>query len=226
VARAANPATLNRLHAALGRIVVGLGGTVGRAEGDAFEAYFGAPLVADDDARRACRCAVRLQAAVRELNAAFLAERLVDAPLALRLGVASGPCRAGDFGMPGIPGYAVMGPARDAAGQLVLASERFNAGSLATGPVWEAGGKDLVARMLDRLALPTDPGLVRCIELVAEPETADRATVEARGVFNEGLARLEAGDREKAGALFQRALDLVPGDAPSAAYALRCRAGT
>ncbi len=222
----AAPAILTRLHAALGRVVVGLGGTVGRAEGDALEAFFGAPLAADDDARRACRCAVRLQAAVRELNVALLAERLVAAPLAPRVGVASGPCLAGDLGMPGIPGYAVLGPAREAAWQLCLACERFGAGSLATGTVWEAGGKDLVARMLDRLALPTDPGLVRCVELIAEPETADRATVEAVGVFNEGLARLEAGDREKAGALFQRALDLLPADGPSAAYALRCRAGS
>lgn len=223
---AAIPATLNRLHAALGRVVVGLGGTVGRAEGDALEAYFGAPLAADDDAHRACRCAVRLRAAIRDLNTAFLAERLIAAPLAPRIGVASGPCLAGDLGMPGIPGYGVLGPAREAAWQLVLACERFGAGSLTTGPVWEAGGKDLVARMLDRLALPTDPGLVRCIELVAEPETADRATVEAVGVFNEGLARLEAGDREKAGALFQRAQELLPADGPSAVYALRCRAGS
>jgi adenylate cyclase len=223
---AAAPATLTRLHAALGRVVVGLGGTVGRAEGDVLEAFFGAPLAADDDARRACRCAVRLQAAVRELNAAFLAERLVAAPLAPHIGMASGACLAGDLGMPGIPGYAVLGPARDAAWQLALASERFGAGSLATGPVWEAGGKDLVARMLDRLALPTDPGLVRCVELVAEPEAADRATVEAIGVFNEGLARMEAGDRGKAATLFQRALDLMPGDGPSAVYALRCRAGS
>jgi adenylate cyclase len=225
-AAAAAPAVFNRLHAVLGRVVVGLGGTVGRAEGDALEAFFGAPLAAADDAHRACRCVVRLQAALRELNAAFLAERLLAAPLVPRIGVASGPCLAGDLGMPGIPGYAVMGPAREAAWQLVLASERFGAGSLATGPVWEAGGKDLVARMLDRLALSTGPGLVRCVELVAEPETADRATVEAVGVFNEGLARLEAGDRQKAAVLFQRALDLLPGDGPSTVYALRCRAGS
>ena len=219
-------APLNRLHAALGRVVVGQGGTIGRAEGDALEAYFGAPIAAEDDARRACRCAVRMQAAVRELSKAFLAERLAAAPLTLRIGVAAGPCLAGDLGMPGLSGYAVLGPARDAAWQLALACERFGAGSLATGPVWEAGGKDLVARMLDRLTLPSDPGLARCVELVAEPEAVDKATAEAVGVFNEGLARLEAGDREKAGALFQRALDLLPGDGPSSVYALRCRAGS
>ena len=224
-AATATPTAFTRLHAALGRIVVGLGGTVGRAEGDSFEAFFGAPFTADDDARRACRCAVRLRAAIGELNAAFLAERLVTAPLVPLIGVASGPCLAGDLGMPGIPGYAVMGPARDAARQLALASERLGAGSLATATVWEAGGKDLVARLLDRLALPTGR-LVRCVELVSEPETADRVTVEAIGVFNEGLARLEAGDREKAAALFQRALDLLPGDGPSTVYALRCRAGS
>lgn len=223
---AALAAMLNGLHAELGRIVLAYGGTIGRAEGDALEAYFGAPLEGADDSRRACRCALRMQAAAKELGARFIADHIIPAPLALRIGIAAGDCLAGDLGMPGVPGYTVLGAARDAAWDLARSCERFGAATLVTGPVWEAGGKELLARMLDRLPLPTDPDPVRCLELVSELEGADAATVEAIGLFNEGLALLEAGNRSGAAALFERVHDRLPNDGPSAVYAARCRDGS
>ena len=69
-------AILNAHHAAMGRIIVGLDGTIGRAEGDAIEAYFGAPLEAADDQRRACLCAVRMQSAGKVLAARIPTDQL------------------------------------------------------------------------------------------------------------------------------------------------------
>jgi hypothetical protein len=116
-----------------------------------------------------------------------------------------------------------MGAARDAAEHLSTACERFGVAILAAGPVWEDGGKGLLARMLDRVTLPTDASPVRCYELVSELEGAAATAVEAIGLFNEGLARLEGDDRARAGELFQRVLELLPGDGPAALYAARCR---
>jgi class 3 adenylate cyclase len=218
-------AMLNVYHAAMGRIVVGLDGTIGRAEGDTIEAYFGAPLEGTDDSRRACLCAVRMQEAGKKVVARSLADRPASPPFTLRIGIASGTCLAGDLGMPDMPGYTVMGAARDAAMSLAAACERFGTGTLASGPVWEDGGKELLARMLDRVLLPTDASPVRCYELVAEMDGADTAIVEAIGVFNEGLACFEGNERVKAGELFRRVLELLPGDGPASMYAVRCRAG-
>ncbi len=125
-------AMLNGLHAAMGRIIADLGGTVGRAEADTIEAYFGAPLQGEDDARRACLCVVRMQAAWNRLTP--------DAP-ALRIGIASGPCLAGDLGMPGIPSYAVLGGARDAAVFLSIMCDLSGAGNLAAGPCGRRAGR-------------------------------------------------------------------------------------
>jgi len=218
-------AMLRELHTAMGKIVVELGGTIGRAEGDAIEAYFGAPLETADDARSACRCAVRMQAAGAALAARYAAEQRGISTPVMRIGIASGTCLAGELGMPGVAGFTVMGAARDAAVQLSNACDLFGAPTLAAGPVWEEGGKELLARMLDRVSLPTDAGPVRCYEIVADLEGADEGAVEAIGVFNEGLALLEGNDRAKAGELFQRVLDLLPGDGPAAVYAARCRTG-
>jgi class 3 adenylate cyclase/CHASE2 domain-containing sensor protein len=215
---------LRDFHAAVGQIIVGLGGTIGRAEGDTIEAYFGAPLQGEDDPRMACLCAMRMQAAGRKLAARSVADRLTPSTPTMRIGIASGTCLAGDLGMPDVSGYTVLGAARDAAMLLSGACERFGAGTIAAGPVWEEGGKELLARMLDRMPLPTDASPVRCFELVSELEGADLATVEAIRVFNEGLARLEGDDRVKAGELFQRVLEQLPGDGPAGVYAARCRA--
>jgi len=215
---------LTRLHAAMAKVVVGCAGTIGRSEGDAIEAYFGAPLESSDGPRGACRCAVRMQAAARELAAGQAPRQPATPRIALRIGVAAGSCLVGDLGAPGLQGYAALGAARDAALQLAELCDRFGVATLAAGSVWEAGGKELLARMLDRVPLATGADPARCFELVAEMDGADAKAVEAIGMFNEGLARLEAADRAKAGELFGKVLQLLPNDGPAALYAARCRA--
>jgi class 3 adenylate cyclase len=220
---AAMAGMLNRFHAAMARIVVGNGGTVGRAEGDAIEACFGAPLEAADGPRSACRCAVKMQAAARDLAASSIGQPRIASPFNLRIGIAAGGCLVGDLGMPGLPGYTALGAARDAALQLVSVCDRFGSATLATAAVWEEGGKELLARMLDRVPLAIEADPVRCFELVGELEGADATTAEAIGMFNEGLALFEGNDRARAGELFRRVLELLPDDGPAALYAARCR---
>ena len=223
-----DPATvagmLTRLHAEMAKVVVGCGGTVGRSDGDAIEAYFGAPLESAEGPRDACRCAVRMHAAARALAVGQAPRQPAPPGIALRIGVAAGSCLVGDLGAPGLRGYAALGAARDAALQLAELCDRFGVATLAAGSVWEEGGTDLLARMLDRVQLATGAEPARCFELVAEREGADAKTVEAIGLFNEGLARLEADDRAKAGELFGKVLQLLPNDGPAALYAARCRA--
>ncbi len=70
------------------------GGTVEKFVGDAVLAVFGVPEAHEDDALRACRAALEMQARLAALNEQF--ERRVGKSIALRIGVNTGEVVAGD----------------------------------------------------------------------------------------------------------------------------------
>jgi class 3 adenylate cyclase len=70
------------------------GGTVEKFVGDAVMAVFGVPVAHEDDAVRACRAAVEILAAARELDAEVTAEH--GSSFAVRIGVETGEVLVGD----------------------------------------------------------------------------------------------------------------------------------
>ena len=86
------------------------GGTVDKYIGDNVMALFGAPVAHEDDAERAVRAALGMQAAMGEIN-----QRLPDeVDFALRVGVNTGEVLAGAVGA----GYTVVGDAVNVASRL------------------------------------------------------------------------------------------------------------
>ncbi|TXS91830.1 adenylate/guanylate cyclase domain-containing response regulator [Parahaliea aestuarii] len=80
---------LNRYLGSMTDIIMAHQGTIDEFLGDAILAVFGAPLARDDDADRAVRCALAMQAAMADINAQNLAEGLpeVETGIALNTGV-------------------------------------------------------------------------------------------------------------------------------------------
>src|SRR5262245_50978742 len=70
------------------------GGTVEKFVGDAVLAVFGVPEAHEDDALRACRAALEMQARLVSLNEEL--ERRYETRIALRIGVNTGEGVAGD----------------------------------------------------------------------------------------------------------------------------------
>ena len=90
-------------------IVVQYGGSVDKHIGDAVMALFGAPIAHGDDALRALRAALDIQASVAELSDPS------GNPLASHVGIAAGEVVAGGIGR----GYSVLGDAVNLAARLV-----------------------------------------------------------------------------------------------------------
>ena len=90
-------------------IITQYGGTVDKHIGDAVMALFGAPIAHGDDALRALRAALDIQASVAELSDPW------GKPLSSHIGVASGEVVAGGMGH----GYTVLGDAVNLAARLV-----------------------------------------------------------------------------------------------------------
>ena len=90
-------------------VIAHYGGTVDKHIGDAVMALFGAPVAHGDDALRAVRAALDIQAAVPELKDPS------GAPLGSHAGIAAGEVVAGGIGR----GYTVLGDAVNLAARLV-----------------------------------------------------------------------------------------------------------
>lgn len=208
---------LNAYHAGMHEGILSLEGMLGRVGGDAFSAYFGAPLTSADHARRGCLAALRMKAVEKELNIA------VTAPFATRIGIETGECIVGALGSRGMPGYAVVGPANDLAARLEALNSRFGTTILISEAVREAAGADFLVRSLDRVRFVGTDARFRAFELVAEKSGADGTTLQAIESFNEALVLFERKEWREAEALFSRVLVLLPADAPAAVYIARCR---
>ena len=98
------------------------GGTVEKYAGDAVLAFFGAPMVHEDDAERAVLCALGMQVAIEPIAATARTRWGVDP--ALRIGVNSGEVVSGTWNASGRQDVAVTGDAVNTAARLQAAAER------------------------------------------------------------------------------------------------------
>ena len=208
---------LNAYHAGMHEGILSLEGMLGRVGGDAFTAYFGAPLACADHARRACLAALRMKAVERELNIA------AAAPFVTRMGIETGECLVGALGSQGMPGYTVVGPANDIAARLEALNSRFGTTILISEAVRDAAGADFLVRSLDRVRFAGTDSRFRAFELVAERGSVDSGTLKAIDTFNEAIALFERKEWPEAESLFSRVLAQMPEDVPAALYVERCR---
>ena len=158
--------TLNRYLAKMCEIAVSHGGTVDKFMGDAVMLLFGAPRVADDDARRAVDCAVAMQIAVEEMNRENAMLGLP--PLHVGIGINTGQVIAGRLGSELHSEYTVVGNEVNIAarieafslrGQVLISETTFErcAGHVETAEPVEVQmkGKSAPVRLREVLAIPS-----------------------------------------------------------------------
>ena len=100
---------LNRYLGRMTDIIIEHNGTIDEFLGDAVLAVFGAPRKTDDDADRAVRCAIAMQAAMTEINAANEVDGLPCLKMALALN--TGSVVAGNIGSERRAKYGFVGHA-------------------------------------------------------------------------------------------------------------------
>jgi class 3 adenylate cyclase len=98
---------LNAYLGAMTRVINRYRGTVDEFIGDAVLALFGAPFTAPDDATRAVACALEMQAAMDDVNAAALAEGLP--PIEMGIALDTGEVLVGNIGSEERAKYGVVG---------------------------------------------------------------------------------------------------------------------
>jgi adenylate cyclase len=107
-------AMLNRLFAGLGAAIIAHHGTIDKFMGDAIMAFWNAPVDVPRHARHACEAALDMRAALRDLNA----QQAGAEPIAIGIGISSGPALVGNMGFEARFDYSCIGDTVNVASRL------------------------------------------------------------------------------------------------------------
>lgn len=127
-------AMLNQLFGALGAAILARLGTIDKFMGDAVMAFWNAPVDVPRHARQACLAALDMRAALGRLNAT----RAGGEPIAIGIGLATGPALVGNMGFEERFDYSCIGDTVNVASRLETACKRVGYDILVTAETRQA----------------------------------------------------------------------------------------
>ena len=180
-------AIMNRAFERLSPVIAAYGGTLARLMGDALLAFFGAPLVREDDPLRAVAAARDLLAAAREYSSEV--EPVLGRPFEIRVGLNTGWVVVGDVGSNLKFEYTAMGDAVNLAARMQSAARPGTA--LMTAATYEHVAGEMACVDRGMVAVRGRTAAVRAFKL-------DPRAVEIECLATELDARTVAVERQSA----------------------------
>src|SRR5574344_1546071 len=116
---------LNMYLNEMSQVILSLGGTIDKYEGDAIMAFFGAPRNFQDHAVRCCLSALRMKKMESVLNEQLAREKLVSRPLFTRIGINTGEMIVGNVGSMQRLDYTVIGNNVNIAARIETANKEY-----------------------------------------------------------------------------------------------------
>jgi len=193
---------LNAYLSEMTEIILDLGGTLDKYEGDAIIAFWNAPLDYDDHAARACLAALRCQKRLQELNPEF--QDRFGHPLKMRIGINSGPAVVGNMGSQRRFDYTAMGDTINLASRLEGAGKQYRVSILIGEFTYDLAKESVVAREVDIIRVVGKEKPVRVYELIGEKGQVADDDLERINSFHEALKLYRDQKWDGALNLFQR----------------------
>jgi len=213
-------ALLNAYLSEMTDIILDLGGTLDKYEGDAIIAFWNAPVDQPDHALRACRAALRCQKRLAERREEF--QHVYGHEVRMRVGLNSGPAVVGNMGSGRRFDYTAMGDTMNLASRLEGAGKLYGA-SILVGEETERRVRGAVlAREVDIIRVVGKKQPVRIFELIGEKDEVPAGDVEKALRFGRALESYRARRFAEADAAFTA----LVGDPVAALYAERARRAT
>jgi adenylate cyclase len=212
---------LNDYLSAMTEIILDESGTVDKFEGDAIMAFWGAPLDQADQAARACRAALKQQAALQDLNRRFAGLDLP--PLSMRIGLNTGDAIVGNLGSAKRFDYTVIGDTVNLASRLEGVNKFYGSHIMASEATAAECTGAVEFRELDLVAVKGKENAIRVFEVLGLTGELAPEVIRRRQDFAQALEFYRQGRFPEAGAGFEAILTENPADGPARVYRDRCR---
>ena len=208
---------LNAYLSEMTDIILDLGGTLDKYEGDAIIAFWNAPLDLPDHALRACRAALRCQRRLAERREDF--RRRYGHEVRMRVGINSGPAVVGNMGSARRFDYTAMGDTMNLASRLEGAGKVYGVSTLVGEETERRVRDEILAREVDIIRVVGKKQSIRVFELLGEKGAVPAEELERADRFGRALETYRAKRFSEAAAMFEA----LAGDPVAAVYAGRAR---
>jgi len=198
------------------------GGTIDKYIGDSVMAFWGAPARDARQAEHACAAALEIEAAIKKLNARWLAEN--SDQLKTRIGINTGISLIGNFGSSDRFNYTAVGDSVNLASRLEGLNKIYGSEVIVSESTVAVAGKSFIFRPLDLVAVKGRKKSVRIFQLLGraddpKAELFKHLAQMAEKALESYLNRQWRESYEQ----FQQILDVLPEDAAAEMYLTRCR---
>jgi len=211
---------LNKYLTTMSNIIMEHLGTIDKYWGDAIIAFFGAPLFNAEHSALACRSALAIKAAERELNKTLISEKMIPVPIFTRIGINTGEMVVGNMGAEKKMDYTIMGNAVNLASRIEGVNKYYRTGGILISEYTRAKiGDEFMLRRIDRVRVVGINTPLRLYELL--PTDTEKDAVE---IWEKALDLYEDKKFRNAFSLFVSLLKRYPNDNVSRLYAHRCKA--
>ncbi len=194
-------------------------GTLDKFIGDAIMAFWGSPYPQEDHAFHACNCALQMKDKLVELNSDW--ERRGMRPIAIGIGVNSGPVNVGNIGSEKRLSWTVMGDNVNLASRLEGMTKQYRVAVLVNESTHEETKEQFVAREVDKIRVKGKKLPVTIYELLA-PVTELKNYAPLLADYNSALESYRACDWVDAAGKFGTIMSTHPHDGPTQVLLQRC----
>ena len=193
-------------------------GTLDKYVGDAIMAFWGSPYPQDDHAFRGCSCALQMIQRLEKLNQKWKSEG--RSPIAIGIGLNSGPMNVGNMGSARRLAWTVMGDNVNLASRLEGINKEYRTRIIISETTYRQVSAHFVCRDLDKIRVKGKTQPVNIYELLdVATEKSKYESLLAR--FDDALAAYRSQDWNRAAAKFRLLLEEFPNDGPAQIFLQR-----
>ncbi len=206
-------ALINEYLTAMTDILNDQGGTLDKFIGDAIVAFFGAPIMVEDHARRACVTSQLMSRKLHELKEKWKADNWPDIVWQMhhRIGLNTGNMVTGNMGSIRRFNYTMMGDNVNLAARCESGAKSYNVYTMVTEATKleaQKYGDECLYRFLDNIVVKGRTQPVRVFEIVGLKEDADQQLYDCVGIYEEAMAKYMNQEWDAAIDLFEQARTL------------------